>query len=277
MDSMFGLNWMSLVVNTTESDELNNDCNSKNLRRNHTPQQTSSGMSEDHHRATLMNADDAVQLRHGYSKRSRERKNELKIAQRNVYQDAYQEQAFGMEEDGNSYEFMNNLGCWAEEGTETNSIEEPKMRVRKTGRRLERELRMANRLLAFERSQKHALQERLVDVENQLMRIQKVDEDCLNQKYGQKSQAPNYLGVLLDNFPALPTFPTVVDKYSSSKPNARVQQARRRRQACWHDDLARGMASLAGVLTTWADKPNRQQPDAYQHHTTKYRKNNHLR
>jgi serine/threonine protein kinase len=209
MDSinMFGLNWMSILVNPSESDELNDHCSSKKLRRDLTSQ-SSSGMSNHSTRKTdqvgllkipeyhtRMNTDDAVHPRRGYSKRSHERKirrfqNELEITQRKVYQ----ERASCKEEDDDAYEFMNDLGRWADGGPElkvdkreTNDIEEPRLRVRKTGRRLEKELRKANRLLEFERSQKHALQGRLEDIENQMTRVRKsqVDEDCFNKKYGQ--------------------------------------------------------------------------------------------
>ena len=145
---------------------------------------------------TSMNADNTVHLRPVYSKRSHEKKshrflNELETTQRKVYQ----ERVSCKEEDDDAYESMNDLGGWAEHSlhpevneSETNDIEEPRLRVRKTGRRLERDLRKANRLLEIERSQKHALQGRLEDIENQFNSVRKsrVDEDSLSQKFGQK-------------------------------------------------------------------------------------------
>ena len=199
---------MSLLDDTTENDELSHRLSSKKLRRNLTSQ-SSSGMSDYSTRKTnkvevlkvaeyhtSMNADDAAHLKLGYSKRRHEKKNhrflnELEITQRKVYQD----RVSCKEEDDDAYEPMNDIGGWAEHSLlpevndgETNDIEEPTLLVRKTGRRLERDLRKANRLLEIERSQKRALQGRLEDIESQLIRARKsqVDEDSLYQKYGQK-------------------------------------------------------------------------------------------
>jgi serine/threonine protein kinase len=207
MNRMFGLNFMKILVDTTEKDELNNHCSSKKLRRNLTSQ-SSSGMSDHSTRKTdqvkvlqipeyhtSKNTDDAVHSRRGYSKRSHERKirrfqNELEITQQKVYQ----ERASCKEEDDIAYEFIYDLERRAEKSPEPEvdkdemkEIEEPRLRVRKTGRRLERELRKANRLLEIERSQKHALQGRLENIENQLIRLRKSqsDEDYMNLKYGQ--------------------------------------------------------------------------------------------
>jgi serine/threonine protein kinase len=243
MDSMFGLNCTGVLVHT--SDELNNRCGNKKLRRNIT--QSSSVMSDHLTRKTNQvegkGADDAVHLKLGHSKRIRDGKNhqflnELEIRQRKVYQErdscmeegnhvcefmteqflnelqmtqqkVYQERASCMEDGNHACGLMTDLRRWAEEGPEsdvkgpesdvkgpesdvnkgeTNVIEEPKLRSRKAGRRLERDFLKANRLLEIERSQKHALQGRLEDIENQLIHVRKSqgDEESWNRKYGHK-------------------------------------------------------------------------------------------